>query len=65
MASTLTQNTSLNMQDKILGLVSFALCAASQVLIRHGDTALFFGFLFFVVGAYEFSVGEIRQRKNK
>lgn len=53
------------MQDKILGLVSFALCAASQVLIRHGDTALFFGFLFFVVGAYEFSVGEIRQRKNK
>ena len=53
------------MQNKILGLVSFALCAASQVFIHHADTALFFGVLFFVIGAYEFIGGEIRQRKNK
>jgi len=60
-----THITELLMPDKILGIVSFGLCAASQVLIRHSDTALFFGFLFFGVGAYEFVVGEIRQRRNK
>jgi len=53
------------MQDKILGMICFVLCAASQVIITHDDTALFFGVLFFLVGAYEFVLGEIRQRKSE
>jgi len=53
------------MQDKILGVISFVLCAASQAFIHHSDTAMFFSILFFIIGAYEFVVGEIRQRKSK
>ncbi len=53
------------MKNKILGLSSFALCAASQVFIRHSDTALFFAVLFFAIGAYEYVIGEIQQRKKR
>lgn len=52
------------MQDKILGVISFGLCAASQAFISHDDTAVFFGVLFFLIGGYEFLLGEIRQRKS-
>ncbi|MEX1232210.1 MAG: hypothetical protein WEB58_18335 [Planctomycetaceae bacterium] len=51
------------MADKILGVVCFVLCAASQVFIRHDDTALFFSALFFVLGAYEFIIGDLRLRR--
>ena len=53
------------MQDKLLSAVFFGFCAASQVYIHHDGTATFFGILFFALGAYEFIIGEIRQRKNK
>lgn len=52
------------MQDKILGLVAFGLSAASQVFIRHNDTAMFYSVVFFVIGVYVFIIGEIRQRKS-
>lgn len=52
------------MQDKILGLVAFVLSAASQVFIRHDDTAMFYSAVFFVIGVYEFVSGEVRQRKS-
>ena len=52
------------MQDKILGLVAFVSSAASQVFIQHDDTALFYSVVFFVIGVYEFVLGEIRQRKS-
>ena len=48
------------MADKILGVVCFALCGASQAFIRHSDTALFFGFLYFALGSYEFILGALR-----
>jgi hypothetical protein len=53
------------MPDKILGVVSLALSAASQALIRHADTALFYSLLFGILGAYEFVVGEIRQWRGR
>jgi len=54
------------MADKILGVVCFGLCAASQVFIRHhDDTQLFFGILFFVLGSYEVVLGDIRQRMGR
>jgi len=53
------------MGDKILGVVCFGLCAASQAFIRHDDTASFFGILFFVLGGYEFLLGDYRQRRAK
>jgi hypothetical protein len=52
------------MQDKLLSAVFLGLCAASQAFITHGDTALFFGVIFFALGTYEFVVGEIQQRKK-
>jgi hypothetical protein len=52
------------MQDKVLGLVSLALSAASQAFIRHDDTAMFFTVVFFAVGAYEFVLGELKQHKS-
>jgi len=51
------------MQDKALGLVSLGLSAASQAFIRHDDTAMFFTIVFFAIGAYEFILGEVKQRK--
>jgi hypothetical protein len=53
------------MYDKILGTVLFSLSAASQVLIAHDDTALFYSILFFVLGVYEFVRGELKGRKAK
>ncbi len=53
------------MADKVLGLVSFALCAASQAFLRHEDTALFFSLLFGALGVDEFAIGEIRQRRGR
>jgi hypothetical protein len=52
------------MQDKILGLVSLGLSAASQVFIQHDQTASFFTVVFFAIGAYEFVLGEVKQRKS-
>jgi hypothetical protein len=52
------------MADKVLGVVLLALCAASQAFIRHSDTAMFFSLLFGGLGASEFVLGEIRQRKR-
>ena len=52
------------MQDKVLGLVSLGLSAASQAFIRHHDTAMFFSVVFFAIGAYEFISGELKQRKS-
>ena len=53
------------MQDKIIALVAFGLSAASQAFIRHNDdTAMFYSVVFFVIGVYEFVLGEIRQRKS-
>jgi len=52
------------MQDKIIALVAFGLSAASQAFIRHDDTAMFYSVVFFVIGVYEFVLGEIRQRKS-
>ena len=51
------------MNDKILGVVLLALSAASQAFINHDDTALFYSVVFFILGAYEFILGEIKQRK--
>ncbi len=53
------------MNDKILATVFLALSAASQVFIEHNDTAMFYSFVFFAVGAYEFILGEIKQRRSK
>lgn len=53
------------MADKIIGVVCLALSAASQIWITHKDTALFFSFLFGVVGLVEIVLGEIRQRRSK
>ena len=53
------------MSDKILGTVLFGLSAATQVLIAHNDTALFYSTLFFVLGAYEFVRGELKQWMTK
>lgn len=52
------------MQDKVLGLASLGLSAASQAFIRHADTAMFFTVVFFAIGVYEFILGEIKQRKS-
>jgi hypothetical protein len=52
------------MADKVLGVVALALSAACQVLIRHQDTALFYSYVFGLVGAFELVVGEIRQRRR-
>ena len=53
------------MHDKTLGLIALALSAASQAFIKHDDTALFYSFVFFVIGAYEFILGELNQRRAK
>jgi len=53
------------MSDKILGVVLLGLSAASQVLIDHDDTALFYSWLFGVLGICELVLGEFRQRKSK
>jgi len=53
------------MQDKILGLVALSLSAASQVFIWQDDTAMFYSVVFFAIGAYEFILGEINQRKSR
>jgi len=52
------------MQDKILGLTSLGLSAASQAFIQHQDTAMFFAVMFFAIGVYEFILGEGKQRKS-
>jgi hypothetical protein len=52
------------MQDKVLGLVSLGLSAVSQAFIQHDDTAMFFTVVFFAVGAYEFVLGELKQRRS-
>jgi hypothetical protein len=52
------------MQDKILGVVLLGLSAASWAFIDHHDTAMFFSIVFFVIGAYEFIRGEIKQWKK-
>lgn len=53
------------MNDKILGVVLLALSAASWAFIKHEDTAMFYSVVFFILGAYEFISGEIKQRKPK
>ncbi len=53
------------MHDKILGLVSLGLSAASQAFIRHHDTAMFYSVVFFAIGVYEFVLGELKQRKPR
>jgi hypothetical protein len=53
------------MADKILAVVLLALSAASQVAIRHSDTAMFYSWLFGALGVYEFVLGEIRQRTGR
>ena len=53
------------MNDKILAAVFLALSAASQAFIAHDDTANFYSFVFFAIGAYEFILGEIKQRSSK
>jgi len=53
------------MQDKILGVVCLALSAAVQVFIKHHDTAMFYSFVFFALGAYELVCGELKQRRAK
>jgi len=53
------------MADKIIGVVCLALGAASQIWIAHKDTALFYSFLFGIVGLVEIVLGEIRQRRSK
>ena len=53
------------MTDKIIGVVCLALSAASQIWIPHNDTALFFSWLFGIVGVVEIILGEIRQRRVK
>lgn len=40
--------------EKTLGVLCFALAAASQAFIVHTETALFFSVLFLLVGLYEF-----------
>ena len=55
----------MSMADKILAVILLAMSAASQILIRHADTALFYSWLFGALGAYEFVVGELRQRKER
>jgi len=50
------------MRDKYLSAVFLGLCGASQAFKKHSDTAMFFGVLYFSLGAYEFIIGEIRQR---
>ncbi|MCP4613209.1 MAG: hypothetical protein GY845_31345 [Planctomycetes bacterium] len=52
------------MHNKILALVSLGFSAASQVFVRHHDTALFYSVIFFAVGVYEFILGDLRQRKS-
>jgi hypothetical protein len=51
------------MRDKILALVLLALSAAAHAFINHDDTAMFYSVVFFALGAYEFILGEIKQRK--
>ena len=53
------------MYDKILAVVLLALSAAAQAFIKHGDSAMFYSVAFFALGAYEFILGEIKQRKAK
>jgi len=52
------------MHDKILGLVSLGLSAASQAFIHHDDTAMFYSIIFFAIGVYEFILGGLKQRKS-
>ena len=52
------------MHDKILGLVSLGLSAASQAFIQHDDTAMFYSIIFFAIGVYEFILGGLKQRKS-
>jgi hypothetical protein len=53
------------MYDKMLGLAALGLSGASQAFIRHDDTAMFFSIVFFAIGAYEFLLGEFKERKAK
>jgi len=53
------------MNDKLLGIIALGLSAASQAFISHDDGAMFFSIVFFAIGAYEFILGEARQRKSK
>ncbi len=53
------------MSDKILGVVLLGLSAASQAFIEHPDTALFYSWLFGLIGVYELVLGDLRQRKAK
>ncbi len=53
------------MYDKTLGIVALGLSAASQAVIRHDDTALFYSVVFFAIGVYELAVGELKERKPK
>ncbi len=53
------------MHDKILGAVFLALSAASHAFIEHGDAAMFYSFVFFALGGYEFILGEMKHRRSK
>ena len=53
------------MNDKVLGIIAIGLSAASQAFIKHHDTAMFYSVVFFAIGAYEFILGELTQRRSK
>ena len=53
------------MHDKVLGLIALALSAASQAFIKAQDPAMFYSVVFFAIGAYEFILGELNQRRAK
>jgi hypothetical protein len=53
------------MYDKILAVVLLALSTPVQVVTKHHDTAMFYSFVFFALGAYEFVCGELKQRSAK
>ena len=53
------------MADKIIGVVCLTLSAASQIWLTHKDSALFYSWLFGVVGMIQIVLGEFRQRRNK
>ena len=50
------------MKNKILGIVCLALIGGTWAVIRHDDTAMSSSCLFFILGAYEYVLGDIRLR---
>ena len=52
------------MSDKIIGVICLATSVAIQAWMRHGDSQLFYSWLFGGIGVIQLLLGEMRMRKG-